>query len=115
MSGGRFCHVDSSLKHEIFGMARQPWNVFEDREISELIWDVFDLIHDYDWYAPGDTDKDTYLERKNAFKNKWFKMSREVRIQRIIDESINDLRTELYEAFEITPESDQGGSDHGKK
>ena len=42
-------------------------------------------------------------------------MPREVRIQRIIDESINDLRTELYEAFEITPESDQGGSDHGKK
>lgn len=42
--------------------------VFEDREISELVWDVFDLIHSYDWYASGDTCKETYLKGKAEFK-----------------------------------------------
>lgn len=115
MSGGYFCHMDTSLKHEIFGTSSIPGNVFEDREISELIWDVFDLIHEYDRYASGDTDRPTYLEKKNAFKEKWFKMPRVLRIQRMIDESVNELRDQLYEAFEITPECGQGGTNRGKE
>lgn len=46
MSGGRFDYKDSSLKGEIYGWTDKPSNVFEDREISELVWDVLDLIHD---------------------------------------------------------------------
>ena len=49
MSGGRFNYMDSTIKNEIFGWTNKPINVFEDREISELVWDVFDLIHSYDW------------------------------------------------------------------
>jgi hypothetical protein len=101
MSGGRFSYMNDTAKSEIFGWCsdeeRIP-NVFEDREISELIYDVFDLIHDYDWYASGDTCKETYLERKKEFKKKWLSNSG-VRVRKIIDESVDALRTELYETY----------------
>ena len=66
MSGGRFEYIDGRLKDEIFGWTDKPGNVFEDKEISELVWDVLDLIHDFDWYASGDTCKETYLKKKEA-------------------------------------------------
>lgn len=75
MSGGHFNYIDSNLKMEIFGWADDPRkipNVFEDREISELVWDVLNLIHDYDWYVCADTCKETYLKAKTEFKKKWF-------------------------------------------
>lgn len=100
MSGGRFDYQDSRLKSEIFGWADTPTNVFEDREISELVWDVLDLIHDYDWYASGDTCKDTYLGKKTVFKRKWFS-NRGVRVRRIVDTAISELKQELYDSFDL--------------
>ena len=104
MSGGRFEYADSRLKSEIFGyFSEKPSNVFEDREISELVWDVLDLIHDYDWYASGDTCKETYLEKKAEFKKKWLS-NRGVRVRRIVDEVLAEVKAELYETYGITPE-----------
>lgn len=100
MSGGRFDYKDMGLKSEIFGWTDAPSNVFEDREISELVWDVLDLIHDYDWYASGDTGKETYLEAKRAFKEKWFS-NRGVRVRRIVDEALKRCKDELYETFDM--------------
>ena len=100
MSGGRFNYADSRLKNEIFGWSDDPHNVFEDREISELVWDVLNLIHDYDWYASGDTCKDTYLKKKAEFKKKWFS-NRGVRVRRIVDDAVGELRRELYETFSL--------------
>lgn len=103
MSGGRFNYVDSNARSEIFGWCYDNEhipNVFEDREISELVWDVFNLIHDYDWYASGDTGKDTYLTQKSAFKRKWFS-NRGVRVRRIVDDAVDNLKQELYETFGI--------------
>ena len=101
MSGGRFNYTDSTAKMEIFGWTDEPRNVFEDREISELVWDTFNLIHDYDWYASGDTCKETYLESKAAFKKKWLGGNRGVRVRRIVDEALEETRRELYETFGI--------------
>ena len=98
MSGGRFDYKDSILKDEIYGWADKPINVFEDREISELVWDVFDLIHDFDWYTSGDTCKETYLKAKSDFKKKWFS-NRGVRVRGIVDDAINQCKNELYETF----------------
>lgn len=98
MSGGRFCYVDSQLKHEIFGWSDKPRNVFEDREISELVWDVLDLIHEFDWYKSGDTGEDDYLKAKKEFKEKW--LANDVKRQkRIIDEAIEDLKNDLYKTW----------------
>lgn len=98
MSGGRFCYVDSQLKHEIFGWSDKPRNVFEDREISELVWDVLDLIHEFDWYESGDTGEDDYLKAKKEFKEKWLANDMK-RQKRIIDEAIEDLKNDLYKTW----------------
>ena len=98
MSGGRFDYIDGRLKDEIFGWRGSPSNVFEDREISELVWDVLDLIHDFDWYASGDTCKETYLKAKEAFKKKWFS-NRGVRVRQIVDDALKQCKDELYETF----------------
>ena len=99
MSGGRFDYIDSRLKDEIFGWSEKFSNVFEDREISELVWDVLDLIHDYDWYASGDTCEETYLKRKAAFKKKWLGGNRDVRVRQIVDDALREAKEELYKTF----------------
>ena len=98
MSGGRFNYMDSTLKHEIYGWTDAPRNVFEDREISELVWDVLNLIHDFDWYDSGDTCKETYLKAKAEFKKKWLS-NRGVRVRHIVDEALKQCKDELYETF----------------
>ena len=93
MSGGRFDYLDSRLKSEIFGyFDDKPTNVFEDYEISKLVWDVLDLIHCYDYYVSGDTRKETYLEKKAAFKKKW------------LNNCGVRVRKELYETYNISEE-----------
>ena len=105
MSGGRFNYIDSSLRDEIFGWADKWHNVFEDREISELVWDILILIHDYDWYVSGDTSKDAYLKAKAEFKRKWLG-NRGVAVKRTIDAAIEELRAELYETYGMEGEKE---------
>lgn len=100
MSGGRFNYMDLNLRDEIFGWSDKWHNVFEDREISELVWDILALIHDYDWYVSCDTCKDTYLKAKAEFKRKWLS-DRGVAVKRTIDTAIEELRAELYETYGI--------------
>ena len=111
MSGGHFNYQDSCLKEEIFGWTGKPYNVFEDMEFSELVWDVLNLIHDYDWYKSGDTGEDTYLEAKTKFKNKWFG-DRDKLTRRIVDESLEELKRELYKTFgfkEVDTDANRNG------
>lgn len=107
MSGGRFCFLDGQLKHEVFGWTQRPTNVFEDREISELVWDVLDLIHEFDWYKSGDTDEKTWLKEKTEFKKKWFS-NRGVRVRRIVDEALAQTREELYKTFGLEEDPGDG-------
>ena len=100
MSGGHFEYLDSRLKDEIFGYENKVKNVFEDREISELVFDVLDLIHEFDWYYSGDTSKETYLKAKAEFKKKWLS-NRGVRIKHTIDKALDEVRAELYETYWI--------------
>lgn len=100
MSGGHFNYIDSQLKSEIFGWSDKPRNVFEDKEISELVWDVLDLIHEYDWYKSDDTCEEDYLETKKIFKDKWLKNDTE-RCKRIVDEAIAECKDELYKTYGI--------------
>ena len=98
MSGGHFEYKDSALKSEMFGWTDTPHNVLEDRELSELTWDLLEVIHAYDWYKSGDTCKEIYLKAKDKFKKKWLS-NRGVNVRRIVDEAVNELKAELYETF----------------
>lgn len=99
MSGGRFDYKDSALRTEIFGWGDKFTNVFEDREISELVWDVLDLIHDFDWYKSGDTCEETWLKKKKEFKQKWFDTLRKDRIKSIVNKAFEESKNELYKTF----------------
>jgi hypothetical protein len=101
MSGGYFEYTDSRLKSEIFGWTDRPKNVFEDKEITELVWDMLDLIHEFDWYKSGDTGEETWLKEKVAFKKKWFGGNRGVRVRRIVDEALQQTKEELYKTFNL--------------
>lgn len=105
MSGGYWNYQDLSLRSEIFGYGDNPCNALEDREVSELVWEVFELLHAYDWYRSGDTCKATYLEALRKFKKKWFETVRRDRIKRIIDETFAEAKQELYQTFDIQEDS----------
>ena len=105
MSGGYFNYLDSQLKSEIFGWADRYSNVFEDKQISALVWDILDLIHEFDWYKSGDNGRDTYLQAKNDFKKKWLSDNSTERTKMFVDEAVVDLKKELYETFDIKEEN----------
>ena len=96
MSGGKFGYYNKYLKDEMFAYDDRPNNVMEDDEISELVWDVLNLIHDLDYYQSGDTCRETYIESKKEFKKKWFG-NRKIRIEKIVDKKIDQLREEVKE------------------
>lgn len=105
MGGGLFEYKDRAAVNAIFDYGDCA-NVFEDREISELVWDVFQLIRDFDWYKSGDTCKETYLEKKASFKKKWFEKHPE-RVKQIIDEAIAEAKQELYETYGVEVETSE--------
>ena len=79
------------------------WNV--DPEISALVYDVFCLLHSYDWAESGDTDMDAYQKDVEIFKSRWFKKARKDRIKEMIDISTEKLKEDLYQAFGFETES----------
>ena len=96
MSGGRFDYQDEYAKCAIFGCSDKPVDVFKDREISEIVWDVFRLIHAYDWYASGDTSEGSWNKAVKDFKNKWFTdKGKDERYNKYIEDSARELRRVL--------------------
>ena len=71
-------------------------NPLGDPEISALVYDVFCLLHSYDWAESGDTDMDAYQKDVEIFKSQWFKKARKDRIKEMIDISTEKLKEDLY-------------------
>lgn len=80
-------------------------NPLGDPEISALVYDVFCLLHSYDWAESGDTDMDAYQKDVEIFKSRWFKKARKDRIKEMIDISTEKLKEDLYQAFGFETES----------
>jgi|GEM_PF-734773 hypothetical protein len=80
-------------------------NPLGDPEISALVYDVFCLLHSYDWAESGDTDMDAYQKDVEIFKSQWFKKARKDRIKEMIDISTEKLKEDLYKAFGFETES----------
>ncbi len=119
MSGGHFDYADLTLSSEIFGcdvdtnynlgcseneesrkIVRKK-NVFEDLQISELIYDVFCLIHSFDWYKCSDIDEKQYLDDIKYFKDKWLISTDSERLRLQIECRLQEFKEELYKAFLI--------------
>lgn len=76
-----------------------------DPEILALVYDVFCLLHSYDWAESGDTDMDAYQKDVEIFKSQWFKKARKDRIKEMIDISTEKLKEDLYKVFGFETES----------
>ena len=75
-------------------------NPMEDRQLSELVFDVLCLIYSADWYKSGDTCEDIYREDVKFFKEKWLKVNPDT-VKDEICKSIQELKEELYVTFGI--------------
>ncbi|MDO4647410.1 MAG: hypothetical protein Q4B26_02080 [Eubacteriales bacterium] len=92
--------MDRSLKCEMFGGAEKAYNVLGDRELSELAFDLLDVIHEYDRLMLKEITEEQYDKIKKTFKRKWVS-NHGVRVKRIVDAAVEDLREELYQTFEV--------------
>ena len=116
MSGGRFNHENDTLCRDLFqwhvspeyNMGEDPdykasvkaarrVNPMRDKVISEMLYDMFCLLHSFDWAESGDTDEETYRKDVLYFKRKWLKSKPDDLIKAQIDAGINELREELYQ------------------
>ncbi len=116
MSGGRFNYGQRNLGYDMFpysnvdydmgdddylesvkGARRQ--NPMEDKQLSELVFDVLCLIHSADWYLCGDTCEETYRKDVTFFKKKWLKAKPDDLTKAEIDKSVQEFREEMYKTF----------------
>ena len=88
MSGGSMNYVYARISEAAYYV--------NDKEIKELLKDLSELMHDLEWFESGDYGKDTYLRSLAEFKKKWFKDDRTERLKSYIDESLKDVKEELY-------------------
>lgn len=114
MSGGHFDYRNDNLCHDIYGwgiypdygdrgfeqskLARQL-DPLDDIVMSELVFDVFCVLHSYDWYQSGDTGEDDYRADVQRFKNKWLTPMSDDYIKIIIDDEITVLRERLSKSL----------------
>lgn len=91
MSGGSLNYFYSELESHI--------GDFGDKELDNLVADLADLFHAREWYLSSDTCEGNWVEKRDAFKEKWFSPnSRRERIDKILD----DIRTEVLKSFGIS-------------
>ena len=124
MSGGRWNYNQCNLGYEMFpgcdvcyGIGSDERNKYrnysgnvklarklnpmEDKQISELVFDVLCLIYSADWYQSGDIGEDCYREDIKVFKEKWLKVKPDDSVKTEIDKSIQELKEELYVSFGV--------------
>lgn len=128
MSGGYFNYSNDKAARDIFGYgpaisyglkdlqeeARQVANdnPLEDHEISELVYDVFCLLHSFDWYKECDTAYETYQKDVVFFKDKWLTGDSSERIDRLAAQAIERIKDaakkEIGELKNITKGEENG-------
>lgn len=106
MSRGFWDYKNEYLQDEIFGWGARyddkgiP-NIFEDKEISEIIFDMFGLLYAFDSYKCGDWGEDSWLEEKNKFKEKWLGQTEDERVRRIVESIMAEAKAEIFKTFGV--------------
>ena len=113
MSGGHWNYKNDDVCYELFNWDVSPTygigskeqkryaktareiDPMEDIELSDLVYDVFCLIHSAAWYKSGDNSEETYRKDVEAFKKKWFKNKRSDRLKEYVDAAVKELRDKL--------------------
>lgn len=115
MSGGKWNYGQCNLGYDMFphsdvtyGLGERDYersvkearkcNPMEDRQLSELVFDVLCLIYSADWYKSGDTGEDQYREDVKFFKKKWFNDPSGI-ARREIETITEEFRKDLMESL----------------
>lgn len=119
MSGGHWDYQTDRACNEVFGWqadavygigsgkhsAGVKWarkiNPLEDKQLSEMVYDMFCLLHSYDWYISGDNCEERYREDVQCFKTKWLKETPEMLVKREINQTLAEAREELYRTLGV--------------
>lgn len=119
MSGGHWDYQNDRACHEIFGWGcdamygmgkgnyqdNVKWarkvNPLENKMLSEMLYDMFCLMHSYDWHISGDTYEETYLKDVEYFKYKWVKPSAKIKVKEEIDKVVEETKAELYKTLGV--------------
>ena len=67
----------------------------DDREIKDLIKDLADLLHDYEWWQSGDYGSDSYNKKLKKFKAKWFGDNRNERLIYYLNTALDEVKAEI--------------------
>ena len=108
MSGGHWDYTNDTLMHEIFGWdsdGKHVPDVLDDRIMSNITYDIFKILREYDWYVSGDTGEEDYRASVKAFKAKWLK-NPERTYKSIIEDEIENTRKDLYMALGLEGKED---------
>lgn len=96
MSGGSMDYLCYRVEEQVSKMG--------DRELSELIRDVAELLHDREWYLSGDYGEDTWEESVQKFKRKWFERSRKDRLKALIEQIFDEAKRECMNMIGVKNE-----------
>ena len=88
MSGGSMDYLYSRVR-EYSDSANDP-------EITELMDDLADVLHEMEWWHSCDIGEEQYREAVRKFKDKWFGISREIRLREYIDNELAAVKDKLY-------------------
>lgn len=94
MSGGSMNYV----YHHIEDAA----DYVKDPEIKDLMKDLANLLHDLEWWDSGDYSRADYEETLANFKKKWFGENRNYRLEKYINESLDNLKVEIGKLLECS-------------
>ena len=75
-----------------------------DRELTELVKDVAELLHDREWYISGDYGANTWEESVRKFKQKWFDKPREKRLKALIEQMFDETKQECMNMIGVKNE-----------
>lgn len=104
MSGGFWDYKDNSLKFEIFNYKTETTeqamkeNPLKDKVISGIVFDVLNLLHEFDWYISGDTSEEDYRAAVKIFKDRWLSDT-DKRNQYVIDVAVAALKSDLRQCL----------------
>ena len=91
MSGGHFDYADSNL-YEWSVQVRRDGNPL----LAELLHDIGDLLHEYDWWQSGDAGRERWLKAWKCWQKKWMGGS----VNEMAIDSIRDtLRQMIWECL----------------
>lgn len=86
------------LRSSIYGDNEDWVNNLHDWDLSEITWDLLNVLDTYVQCELGGSDE--FRDALDAFKRKWL-CDWDVRARHTIDEACNRLRTELYENYGV--------------